>query len=118
MANKISQQISRNTNGQLGGINSAGQRRPPQPMQMPRQQFLEGSTNPPTIDICRSNPDYAELEYMAAEIREALMQVRQEARMNAAAQAAPKTAVTCPWCGATTMPDINNCCEYCGGALG
>ena len=33
------------------------------------------------------------------------------------AAAAPKTAVICPCCGATTMPDANGCCEYCGGAL-
>ena len=35
----------------------------------------------------------------------------------AAAAAAPKMAVTCPWCGATTMPDANGCCEYCGGSV-
>lgn len=121
IAGKVSQQISRNTNGQLGNSHPGGQPRQPgmnQRMQMPRQQMLEGSTMPPTLEICRSNPDYAELENMAAEIKEALMQVRQEARENAAAQAAPQIAVTCPWCGATTMPDMNNCCEYCGGALG
>ena len=32
-------------------------------------------------------------------------------------EAAPKTAVTCPYCGATTTPDVNGCCEYCGGAV-
>ena len=31
--------------------------------------------------------------------------------------AAPKTAVTCPYCGATTTPDASGCCEYCGGAV-
>ena len=31
--------------------------------------------------------------------------------------AAPKHAVLCPHCGATTMPTSTNCCEYCGGAL-
>lgn len=121
MAGKISQQISRQTNGQLGNSHPNVQRSQPgrnQYMQMPRQHALEGSSTPPTLDICRSNPDYAEYENIAAEIKEALMQVRQEARENAAAAAAPKTAVTCPWCGATTMPDANGCCEYCGGALG
>ena len=39
-------------------------------------------------------------------------------RENIAAAAAPTTAVTCPWCGATTIPDANGCCEYCGGAIG
>ena len=31
--------------------------------------------------------------------------------------AAPKMAVTCPYCGATTTPDASGCCEYCGGAV-
>ena len=34
-----------------------------------------------------------------------------------AAAAAPKAAVTCPYCGATTTPDASGCCEYCGGAV-
>ncbi|MBP5748287.1 MAG: DUF4428 domain-containing protein [Treponema sp.] len=29
----------------------------------------------------------------------------------------PKPAVTCPSCGATTVPDANGCCEYCGAKL-
>lgn len=28
---------------------------------------------------------------------------------------APKAEVTCPWCYATTTPDANNHCEFCGG---
>ena len=32
-------------------------------------------------------------------------------------QTASRTAVTCPYCGATTIPDANGCCEYCGGAV-
>ena len=36
---------------------------------------------------------------------------------NAAAAAAPRQAVTCPWCGATTTPDASGCCEYCGGSV-
>ena len=59
----------------------------------------------------RYNPE------MGEEIRAQLLQVRQEARENAVAASAPKTAVTCPYCGATTMPDASGCCEYCGGAL-
>ena len=35
----------------------------------------------------------------------------------AAAAAAPKTAVNCPYCGATTTPDSGGCCEYCGSKL-
>ena len=61
--------------------------------------------------------DYYEYVNMGNEIKEALTAARQEVRDAAAAAAAPKTAVTCPFCGATTFPTPNGCCEYCGGAL-
>ena len=44
---------------------------------------------------------------------EALTQARQSARDDAA----PKTAVKCPLCGATTVPDASGRCEYCGGPV-
>ena len=31
--------------------------------------------------------------------------------------APPKEAVVCPWCGLTTIPDDNGCCEFCTGTL-
>lgn len=62
-------------------------------------------------------PEYREYEQMGQEIRTALTQVRQQVRREAAAASAPKVAVTCPWCGATTTPDASGCCEYCGGAI-
>ena len=62
-------------------------------------------------------PDYREFEDMGREIKETLTQVRQQVRQQAAAAAAPKQAVTCPWCGATTTPDASGCCEYCGGSV-
>ncbi len=65
----------------------------------------------------QSNPDYREYEDMGREIKEILTQARRQVREDARAAAAPKTAVICPCCGATTMPDANGCCEYCGGAL-
>ena len=40
-----------------------------------------------------------------------------KASEQAAAAAAPKEKLTCPWCGATTIPDANGCCEYCGGSF-
>ena len=61
--------------------------------------------------------DYKNYEQMGMEIREILMSGRQYAREEAMAAAAPQQAVTCPYCGATTFPDANGCCEYCGGAL-
>ncbi|MDY3014617.1 MAG: DUF4428 domain-containing protein [Evtepia sp.] len=61
--------------------------------------------------------EYRQYEAMGQEIREALLQVRQQAREEATAAAAPKAAVTCPYCGATTTPDASGCCEFCGGAV-
>lgn len=61
--------------------------------------------------------DYMEYVQMGAEIKAALTQARQDVRSEAAAAAAPKTAVHCPLCGATTFPDANGRCEYCGGAV-
>lgn len=69
-------------------------------------------------DEVRASVEYRQYEETGNEIREALLQVRQEARDTAAAANAPKMAVTCPCCGATTMPVANGCCEFCGGALG
>jgi len=45
------------------------------------------------------------------------LQVRQDVRDEVAAMNAPKVAVTCPHCGATTIP-TNGLCEYCSGAVG
>ncbi len=61
--------------------------------------------------------EYRRYREMGQEIKAALTQVRQQVRDEAAAAAAPKAAVTCPWCGATTTPDASGCCEYCGGSL-
>ena len=60
---------------------------------------------------------YRETERQATELKEALTKVRQEIRETVAAASAPKAAMTCPWCGATTTPDASGCCEYCGGSL-
>ena len=65
----------------------------------------------------RASMEYRQYEQMGKEIRQALLQVRRDVRANAAAAAAPKQAVTCPWCGATTTPDAAGCCEYCGGSV-
>ena len=65
----------------------------------------------------RASVEYRQYEQMGTEIRQALLQVRKNVRATAAAAAAPKQAVTCPWCGATTTPDASGCCEYCGGSV-
>ena len=61
--------------------------------------------------------DYYEYLNMGNEIKETLDRMRTDIREEVAAQNTPKTAVTCPYCGATTIPDANGCCEYCGGAV-
>ena len=60
------------------------------------------------------NVDYREYNQMANEIKRILTTARQQAREEAAA--APKTAVICACCGATTIPDAAGRCEFCGGA--
>ena len=75
---------------------------------------MRGTSNAAEV---RASVDYRQYEKMGQEIREALLQVRQQAREEAAAAAAPKAAMTCPYCGATTTPDASGCCEYCGGAM-
>ena len=64
-----------------------------------------------------SDPRYQQYIKMGDEIKEALLNVRQQARDAVVAAAAPKAAVTCPYCGATTTPDANGRCEYCGGSV-
>ena len=56
---------------------------------------------------------YDNARQTAPDICDALTAVRQEVR----ASKAPKTAVTCPHCRATTIPDASGRCEYCGGAI-
>ena len=69
-------------------------------------------------EIGRGNNDYRNAEALGNEIKNALTQVRRQVRTEAAAASAPKTAQTCPLCGATCIPDASGRCEYCGGAMG
>lgn len=86
-------------------------RRGPAPGMRMANMFASTKIDPET-DV-----DYRRYREMGEEIRDALLQVRQQARDEMAAAAAPKAAVTCPYCGATTTPDASGCCEYCGGAV-
>jgi hypothetical protein len=71
------------------------------------------------VSLCNpeTDADYRRYKEMGEEIKEALTQVRQDVRDRIEQAAAPKAAVTCPHCGATTTPDAGGCCEYCGGAV-
>ena len=59
------------------------------------------------------NREFREYEAMGKEIVDLFARARKEARE----EAAPKAARACPFCGATTIPDENGCCEYCGSSL-
>ncbi len=61
--------------------------------------------------------EYRQYKQMGEELKAALLNARQQKREEKAQAAAPKTAVTCPHCGATTLPDASGCCEYCGGPV-
>ena len=78
---------------------------------------MGGSSLTSNAEEVRSSVEYQQYEAMGQEIKDALLQVRQQVREEAAAAAAPKAAVTCPYCGATTIPDASGCCEFCGGAV-
>lgn len=73
---------------------------------------LEFQINDELVDD-QNNPRYASYQGMCDEIKDLLLQVRQEARDSAA----PKKQVVCPHCGATTTPTASGTCEFCGGAL-
>ncbi len=64
-----------------------------------------------------TNAEYRRYKELGEEIKEALTQVRRGVREKIEQAAAPKAAVICPYCGATTTPDASGCCEYCGGAV-
>lgn len=72
---------------------------------------MSGGVNP------EHSIEYRRYKEMGEEIKAALLQIRQQTRDEVVAAAAPKAAVTCPYCGATTTPDVSGCCEYCGGAV-
>jgi len=65
----------------------------------------------------RTSAEYHRAELLSAEIRELLLGIRADTRKAAEAAAAPKKAVVCPYCGATTTPDERGCCEYCGAPV-
>ena len=61
--------------------------------------------------------DYQKELKKAEEIKDIFTKVHEEEREAIEQAAAPKTPVVCPACGATTIPDANGCCEYCGSPV-
>ena len=51
------------------------------------------------------------------EIKSVIDEICRENRAREQAVNTPRPAVKCPYCGASTVPDDNGCCEYCGSAL-
>ena len=103
-----------------GGLRTggAGPIRPGMPGgSRPGARPFMGGSRTSNADEVRSSMEYRQYEEMGREIRDALLQVREQVRNEAVAAAAPKTALTCPFCGATTTPDASGCCEFCGGAV-
>ena len=82
----------------------------------PVATFRAGSTTT-AIEYARKDVNFAQYQEMGDEIVRQLTSARQQIRDEAAAAAAPKVAVTCPFCRATTIPDEQGRCEYCGGAV-
>ena len=65
----------------------------------------------------KNDAGYREALQLGEDIKKALSKVHKQVREEIAAASAPKQAVTCPYCGATTVPDASGCCEYCGGSV-
>ena len=63
------------------------------------------------------NANYVSCKEMADQARGYMLQMRQNMQHRALAASAPKKAVVCPNCRATTTPDASGCCEYCGSAI-
>ena len=65
----------------------------------------------------RGSIAYRQTQQKADEIKQTLMNAKQAEKEAIAAANAPKQPVVCPGCGATTIPDAKNRCEYCGSPL-
>ncbi len=59
------------------------------------------------------SPEYREAQKNGKEIIDELTWLREKSRE----ANVPKLAISCPNCHATTIPNENGCCEYCGGAV-
>ena len=66
----------------------------------------------------KTSMDFTNAQQEAEDIKNALLSLQQQVQENGGYSVQPQQAVVCPYCGATTIPDANGCCEYCGSALG
>ena len=72
---------------------------------------VTGTANP------TGSAEYRRYKQMSEEMKNAILQVRKQARDEEIAAAATKKLVNCPYCGAQTVPDAKGCCEYCRGLI-
>ena len=82
----------------------------------PVATFREGSTTT-AVEYARKDVEFAQYQATGDEIVEQLTSARRAIREEIEAGKAPKVAVTCPYCRATTFPDESGRCEYCGGVV-
>ena len=69
--------------------------------------------NDNTIEV-KNGVEYKEALRKCEEIKGLLTGIQEDVKAEAVEAAKPKTAVICPFCKATTYPDANGCCEFCG----
>lgn len=77
-----------------------------------RGVFIQGGS-----DLGQRSAEYRQYEELAEEIKVALTEVRENIREDIEAAKAPKTAVICPLCGASTTPTAQGRCEFCDGSV-
>ena len=90
--------------------NNSGKIAPP-----PTSRF--GMNSNSGLSFAKTDMEFQNWQQMGNEIVKRLTDVRQQTRDEIEAANAPKTAVTCPFCGATTIPDAQGRCEFCGGSV-
>lgn len=76
-----------------------------------------GYTDADMRQMAQTDSQYQSYQMMGEEIKATLLNIRQTLRDEIAEANVPKAKVNCPYCGATTIPDENGACEYCGGSL-
>lgn len=79
----------------------------------PYASDIRFKVNTSTIEN-QGSAEYRNAEDVANQIKDKLTRLRKKVRE----AKAPKAAVRCPHCMATTFPDANGRCEYCGGVIG
>ena len=78
---------------------------------------IELKTHSGQIEL-KASTEFINAQQVAEDIKATLTRTPQVVQEPVVAAAAPKVARKCPFCDATTIPDANGRCEYCGGFMG